>query len=548
MRIFASFAISVAVLHCGAVNTQAGQSPAASSQEAASTLSGRVKIDNQGAPGIAVALQPATNGWPLPAPVARATTDNEGRFKMTNLATGRYYLIPLAPAYYAPSDDRMVVSGKTVTIMKGDNIEGIELALTPGGVITGLVTTAGGSPVIGREIFPMLTDVRGQQFLPISSDGGGHLRFKTDDRGVYRLFGLPPGRYIVSVHTGAGGQRIETFHPNVTERSKAIQIEVLAGKAAENVDIKLPPMMNVYEVSGRVIDEATGQPIPKIRVSCRGSSYLPGVPEVNERGEFNFNNIPPGRYTVSIPMYSLSEYYSDELIIEVIDQDISGLEIKARRAASLSGRVVIEGVSDPTILSDLSHLRVSVSKLAGGGFSTSVYAGADGRFRIPGLPPDKFQVSLSSRMQRQNFRLMGVERDGVLQSEGIEVAAGEQVKGLRIIVTYGAGVVHGKVQVSGGSLPENVRFDVMARRTDIPGSPMPAHGVRADARGRFLLEGLTTGIYEIRLTPFIPLPTGGMRMTNWPQLKQTISVTSGTESQVTFVMDLNPANRKEEKR
>jgi len=546
MRIFVSIAICVAVLLCRAAELRAVQSSPAASQAAASTITGRVTIDNEGAPGIAVALQPLTGSWPLPYPVARTTTDNEGHFSITNLAAGRYILIPLAPAYYAPSEDRRIASGKTVTIMKGEDIDGIELSLTPGGVITGLVTTAGGSPLIGQEVHPLLTDMRGEQSLSLLRDISGRWRFKTDDRGVYRIYGLPPGRYVVSVKSYLRGQWVETFHPNVTERAKANRIDVLAGKVVENVDIKLPPMTNRYEVSGRVVDEATGQPIPGIKVSCSGGSSSRGSLPLDEQGEFNINDLAPGRYTISIPIYNLSEFYSEELIIEVIDQDVSGLEIKARRAASLSGRVVIEGVSDPSILSDLSHLEISVSKRAGGGFSAYVQAGADGRFRIPGLPPDRYSLNLSSRLQRQKFRLLSVERDGVWQQSEIDVAAGEQLNGLRVIVAYGAGVVHGRVQVIGGSLPENVRFDVTARRPDIPGRPDSAQSVRTDLGGRFLLEGLATGKHEITLMPFIPLPSGGMQMTRWPQIKQTISVTGGDESEMTFVMDLNPKNRKEE--
>src|SRR5262245_19782624 len=341
MRIFVSIAICVAVLLCRAADLRAAQYFTASSQAITSTLTGRVTIDNQGAPGIVVALQPATGNWPSPSPVARATTDNEGHFRMTNLAAGRYFLIPLAPAYYAPSEDRMIASGKTLTIMKGEDIDGIELSLTPGGVITGLVTTAGGSPLIGQEVHLLLTDVRGDQsFLRDIS----RWRFKTDDRGVYRIYGLPQGRYVVSVQTYARSQRVESFHPNVTEKAQANPIDVLAGKVVENVDIKLPPMTNRYEVSGRVVDEATGQPIPGIKVNCRGGSSSRDSLPLNERGEFNFNDLAPGRYTMFIPIYSLSEYYIDELNIEVIDQDVSGLEIMARRAASLSGSVVIEGV------------------------------------------------------------------------------------------------------------------------------------------------------------------------------------------------------------
>jgi hypothetical protein len=160
------------------------------------------------------------------------------------------------------------------------------------------------------------------------------------------------------------------------------------------------------------------------------------------------------------------------------------------------------------------------------------------------LPPDKYVFRINSKIERQRFWLLGVERDGVLQPAGIEVAAGEQVKGLRIIVVYGAGLVRGQVQVVGGSLPEDVRFEVYTNRADVPGKPTSAWPVSVDASGRFLLEGLTTGEHEITLTPFIPLPDGSKRGTNLPQVKRTVLVTSGGESQVTFVFNVTPSNAK----
>lgn len=548
MRIFASIAICLAVLS-GASNILAGQSPAASSQEASCSITGRVTIENEAAPDIAVVLQPATGSWPLPPPVARATTDKEGHFKMTSVAAGRYYLIPLAAAYFAPSGDREVAAGKPVTLMKGENVEGIDLKLIPGGVITGRITTAGGYPVIGQDIRLDLIESSVPQLGHIASVRES--RFKTDDRGVYRVYGLPAGRYIVSVKNSARTQQVETFHPNVNERSQASPIEVVAGKVVENIDIKLPPITNAYEVSGRVVDEATGQPITSIKVNCMGdgksSRYHGSVPSVNERGEFNFSDLAPGHYTVLVSMYSLSEYYSDKLEFELVDQNVSGLEIKARRAASLSGTVIIKDVGNPAILADLSHLKVSVNRVSGGGFTVGVQAGADGRFRIPGLPPDKYEFQIHSKSEWQRYWLLGAERDGVLQPEGIEAAAGEQVKGLRVIVAYGAGVVRGQVQVVGGSLPENVRFNVYTRRADVPGKPRSAHPLIVDVRGRFLLEGLTSGEHEITLSPFIPLPDGAQRSTRWPQIKQTVSVTSGAETPVTFVFNVNPSSVKERK-
>src|SRR5262245_28210597 len=117
MPIFAFIAITLFALS-GATGVVVSQSPASPSQEATGTISGRVTIENEAAQDIAVALHPATDSWPLPPAVARATTDKEGHFQMTNVAAGRYYLIPLGAAYYAASDDLDVKAGKLITLMK----------------------------------------------------------------------------------------------------------------------------------------------------------------------------------------------------------------------------------------------------------------------------------------------------------------------------------------------------------------------------------------------------------------------------------------------
>lgn len=552
MRIFTLITISVAALLGVAPEIRAGLSSAAS-QEATCAITGRVTIDSQGAAGIAVALLQATSGEPSPPPMARTTTDKEGAFKMANLPAGRYYLVPLAPAYFAPSEDRMIASGKPVTLMNGESLEGIELKLISGGVITGRVTTAGGAPVIGWEVYTRATDSRALQQFPVTGAGGS--RFKTDDRGVYRIYGLPAGRYIVSVRGETPGQAERVFHPGVTEESQAGPVDVMAGKVVENVDIKLPRSTRGYEARGRVIDEVTGRPIPKIMVGLntleiadrKAGRIMNGAPIVEGEG-FRFTNLSPGRYAVYVPIYSRSEYYSDEVVFEVTDQDVTGLEIKARRAASLSGVVVIDGARDSAALPDLSHLHVSVGKTTGG-VGIGVEVGVDGRFRIPGLPPDKFLFHLSSITQQRRFSLLGIERDGIRLPGWIDVAAGEQVTGLRLIVAYGAGVVRGQVQIVGGALPEGARLNVSASRADLPGRPSSSSVISVDALGRFLIEGLATGVHEITLTAFVPSPSGGPLLSPLgPPVRQTISVTSGAESQVTLVLDLNAASVKEGKR
>jgi len=545
MRAFTLIPVSVAILLSAAPGIRAVQSPAAS-QEATGSITGRVTIENEGAPGVTVTLRGAPSRWPLPPPVARATTDKEGRFQMSNLPDGRYYLVPLAPAYFTPSEDRMITSGKPVTLTKGETLEGVELKLIRSGVITGRVTTAGGQPVIGQTVYIRATD---QQQLLSTIEGA--LMFKTDDRGVYRIYGLPEGRFIVGFQNESPNSSGWVFHPGVTEESQAGQVEVVAGRVVENIDIKLAPIARSYEASGRVIDEATGRPIPQIRVirsvlkANSNSAFAYTLPQpVDEHGAFRFSNLTPGRYAIYISIGG--EYYSDEVIFEVTNQDVTGLEIKARHGASLSGEVFIEGPSDPSVLPALSNLRVSVSRRTGvEGAGSAV--GADGRFRITGLPPDKFRLNLGSTQQLR-FTLLGAERDGVPLPEWFEVSAGEQVTGLRLIVAHGMGVVRGQVQVVGGKLPAGASLGVSARRADFPGHPDSGPNARVDAHGRFMIEGLTTGVHEISLTVYVPSQSGGGGLSLLQaSVKQTVSVTSGTESEVTLTLDLNAVKVKEEK-
>src|SRR5262249_49656454 len=149
----------------------------------------------------------------------------------------------------------------------------IDFALVRGSVITGRLTSADGRPIIGARVLASPADES------VSRNTLYYQAGMTDDRGVYRIYGLPAGRYRVSADGSELGPNGEswrnsgkrfgrTYHPNVTDETRATVVEVKEGSEATGIDINLGEKRAMYEVTGRVIDVETGRPLSGEMVHC----------------------------------------------------------------------------------------------------------------------------------------------------------------------------------------------------------------------------------------------------------------------------------------
>ena len=116
------------------------------------------------------------------------TTDEEGRFRFADLPARSYDISVLNTREYVWAPARV---GRRY-YQFGENVN---FTLIKGGVITGRVTNAIGEPVIGMWVVAIR--VRDSEGRPVRGSLSGTSRM-TDDRGVYRIFGLSPGGYIVA--------------------------------------------------------------------------------------------------------------------------------------------------------------------------------------------------------------------------------------------------------------------------------------------------------------------------------------------------------------
>jgi hypothetical protein len=112
----------------------------------------------------------------------------------------------------------------------------------------------------------------------------------------------------------------------------------------------------------------------------------------------------------------------------------------------------------------------------------------------------------------------------------VELKAGEETTGLKIIVSYGTGSIRGEVKVENGPLPQGGRVVVWIKRLGDTGSNFRPYNL--DARGHFLIEGVAAGSYELNVNANIP----GRRTP--PSAKQPIEVSDGTVNDVVVTLDL----------
>jgi len=532
--------------------------PAATAQrEAPASVAGRVTDGERGVAGITVALISNDPSQRFRA-VARGKTDGDGRFFLSNVPPGRYQIVPYAPAFVVQGMTESYPPGRPLMLLAGDEVKDIDFRIERGGVITGRITGADGNPIVAEavQVTPVEQNGRPQQQVRNVYDQRDQM---TDDRGVYRIYGLQPGRYRVSVGqsgegTGAvsfGRRRIfqRTYYPDVTEPAQARVIELKAGDEAENVDITLGKPIKTFKASGRFVIAETGELVPNLaygygtfdaagrRIGMFGSGQTS-----NARGEFQTEGLAPGRYAIlNMPGQEISEFYTEPISFEIVDADVTGLVVKVKRGASISGVVQIEGVSDRALAARLlSQVRIygwveARDKTSPPFSQRPTPTGPDGGFRMPGLRPGKLRLGYMGD-NIKGLSLSRVELNSANVANGIDIAEGAQITGVRMVLTYGTGVITGQTSFLNGTPQPGSRVIAQARR---PGEQTPGsfgRTVEVDARGFFRIEGLPPGEYEIFVRVF-----GAGRMQRSEPL--TVSLADSAETRVTPVVDFNKQGR-----
>jgi protocatechuate 3,4-dioxygenase beta subunit len=124
-----------------------------------------------------------------------AVTDDQGRFAFHVLPAGRFNLSASKAGHVTTSygAKRPGRPGTPIQLVDGQKIDKLAIALPRGSVITGVVVDEHGEPAPNTQVRALRYVMQtGERTLTFAGQD------MTDDRGVYRIFSLQPGDYVLS--------------------------------------------------------------------------------------------------------------------------------------------------------------------------------------------------------------------------------------------------------------------------------------------------------------------------------------------------------------
>lgn len=380
------------------------------------------------------------------------TTDDRGAFSFRDVPAGRFELQAFKNAYLRASygASRPERKGTPIVVQEGEVIANLTVSIVRGSVITGVVRDVRHRPVAGVNVRVLrlgYNGVTGERTLGAASGGSVTM---TDDRGEYRAYGLPPGRYLVLVpgpSSGRGNEPIRqlasdevrqalqaarsgtssvpdaatippisasstrvnyapVFHPGVTDIGTATVVQLGAGEERTGVDISIQ-LTATATVSGTVTSPTGALPtrlsvglVPAGPQSAllAGAGLRGASTQVQSDGRYVFTGVTPGSYTVKAvvgwggrgtPQTGPIQWASAE--VYVAGEDLF-VPLTLQPGVPIHGRVVFDGAQPtPAELQALSFMLVAP---ASGGEVQSFGGGrvdGEGRFIFPNVIPDSYR-------------------------------------------------------------------------------------------------------------------------------------------------------------
>ena len=516
--------------------TKQGQKPGASENTTPTpptgTIKGRVVSDDGRPVTNAIIMVQAVTGTPTGKP---GRVDAEGKFVLEDLPAAVYVISATAPGYI----DQSTSLGDPSQWPR--HLIGAQLKITmiKGGVITGTVMNSKGEPVVGVPVSASpANDLLASSFnIP-----GLGTAAETDDRGIYRIYGLLPGQYIVTA--GGGGPfgslsasgfdlNVPTFYPSAT-RDTAVPVSVRGGEETTGIDIKYRGLEG-HSISGAVTGVVEGSPSMvgvTIMLSPAGTASILSLAfanTVNQRRVFSFNAVADGEYDL---LASFQPGVNENPLVgtkrvTVRGGDVTGIELKLASLASITGKIAL----DPIKPEDKCDKRASElietvittprdeAKKVGSQIGTQLFGGfggtlnTKGEFTARNLEAGKYRLGITLPTDAWYVRAITppapppsratqpagtTPRPGDAWQGVITLKSGERLGPVSTVIGQDAAGLRGRVAVtSETAIPAGLRVHLIPEERERAGNLLRYSETLVNSDGSFTLTNLAPGRYFI---------------------------------------------------
>lgn len=392
----------------------------------------------------------ALDAEPKPA-VARAASDDDGRFRFERLRTGTFD-VEVRRTGYAPSWIR------DVRLTAGVHPSPLVVALGRGGSIVARVAFVDGGAAVGVAV-----DVLGRD--------GAHTA-ETGPEGLARIDHLAPGRYDVSVRpSGAprspfadaaarGGVTLSVSEGSVVERQFRLERGV--------------------RLTGVVRERGRGVPGAQLSLRARDPRGR-STREVrtDASGRFTVPDVQPGDYRVQVRLQVGTESYI------AVDRPAPIPRVREHRIdVDVPDAEIAGAVRVPDDAPDGVRPRIRIRQLdATPPLARGQLVERDGTFAFRHLEPGRYElvVDAGTGWAGTIHGPLRVGASGVVRGVEVRLEAGVAVRG-RVIDSSGSGVAAASVQL----IPRGEH------------AKTPPRSVRTQRSGSFVIEHVTPGAYRMR--------------------------------------------------
>jgi hypothetical protein len=419
-------------------------------------------------------------------------TDSDGHFSL-HLEPGSYRLwveqVGFVRQFYKPqsSDGPQAL----LTLSPGDQPLPLSLQMVPLGAIAGKLTDEDGDIVQGGSVQVLrFSYTTGRRQLTLVSGTA------SNDRGEYRAYGLPAGRYLLLASRSDWPPYSGLFYPGVPDASSATEISLSGGGDIAGIDVSLPKLHTVA-VRGRLLS-STGdfagsqlQVVLAHREGTDASYYGQATAAVNpSTGAFEVQNVMPGSYWLLASQLVGTRAFGGRVALDVSEAVTADNISVPLTSFELDGSVELDGVDK------LTSLKIGLRSADGSmlGRQSLSAVGPAGELRLAGLTPGVWELNISSLPDTVCVKSATLNDVDLLRQD---LTLSSDPRGLlRIVLSGHCAELSGTVVDDSGRW-QRATVVMVPADGDLRHSPLLYRMTSTQGLGTFVLKGVRPGSYKV---------------------------------------------------